>query len=340
MARAGSECAAAGVTKAWHPRQMIQISPTNASCTVCRGHLQHLHGGGGVIVGPVLQQTRSKTVSLYQLLCAMRMMKQIFFFLLLAVFTFSHVQEALAQSSSRPGDGGRNTAWVQQTLNGMGYDCGVIDGSTGAKTRACIQAFQRANGLEATGAVNEATYEKMLDLLEPASREAPEVEQVERDRAGRPARQPEPRQQPAPRERPAPEPRVQSTPSAFSRAGYKDPGTATLYSIGIPGGGQLWAGETKKGALLLGTAVAAPVVGYVIAASTCSGYGYDCSLTPIYLGSAAALGAWIYGIIDAGDAAERHNARNGLTDARIRVRPKMDRQGGEKAYGFQLSMRF
>lgn len=73
-------------------------------------------------------------------------------------------QERTPPPAERPGDGGQDVAWVQQTLTELGYDCGVVDGLMGGNTRSCIRAFQQANGLEATGTVNEATYEKMLEV--------------------------------------------------------------------------------------------------------------------------------------------------------------------------------
>lgn len=67
------------------------------------------------------------------------------------------------QSAERPGNGGDDTAWVQRTLNEFGHDCGPEDGVMGSNTRSCIRSFQEANGLEATGEVNEATYQAMLE---------------------------------------------------------------------------------------------------------------------------------------------------------------------------------
>ena len=68
-----------------------------------------------------------------------------------------------ARSEERPGDGGDDIAWVQRTLNELGHACGAEDGIMGPNTRSCIRSFQKANGLEVNGTVNEATYQKMLD---------------------------------------------------------------------------------------------------------------------------------------------------------------------------------
>lgn len=45
---------------------------------------------------------------------------------------------------------------VQQALNDAGYDCGTPDGVAGKKTAAAITAYQEANGLEATGEIDDA----------------------------------------------------------------------------------------------------------------------------------------------------------------------------------------
>lgn len=67
------------------------------------------------------------------------------------------------ESNARPGDGGDDVEWIQRTLNNLGHACGPEDGVMGPKTRSCIRSFQKANDLEVTGKVNEATYQKMLE---------------------------------------------------------------------------------------------------------------------------------------------------------------------------------
>lgn len=93
-------------------------------------------------------------------------------------------------------------------------------------------------------------------------------------------------------------------------AEYKDPGTATLLSVLCPGCGQLWAGDTHRGALLLAIGWGAPLVGITISSGTC-GSG-TCGLAPMTLGLLAWLGAWGYGIYDAGPTARRMNALHGV----------------------------
>ena len=52
---------------------------------------------------------------------------------------------------------------VQAGLNGRGYECGPADGLMGARTRRCIEDFQRDQGLQATGLPDQET----VTLLAP-----------------------------------------------------------------------------------------------------------------------------------------------------------------------------
>ena len=70
---------------------------------------------------------------------------------------------APSQMEERPGDGGDDVEWVQTTLNNLGHACSPEDGGMGPNTRSCIRSFQKANDLEVTGKINEATYQKMLE---------------------------------------------------------------------------------------------------------------------------------------------------------------------------------
>jgi len=51
---------------------------------------------------------------------------------------------------------------VQAILNKNGYDAGSPDGVMGARTKDAIKAFQKDNGLDATGAVDKALVEALL----------------------------------------------------------------------------------------------------------------------------------------------------------------------------------
>lgn len=53
---------------------------------------------------------------------------------------------------------------IQFILNKNGYDAGSADGVMGAKTKTAIAAFQKANGMAATGEVDETLVRKLLAL--------------------------------------------------------------------------------------------------------------------------------------------------------------------------------
>lgn len=52
---------------------------------------------------------------------------------------------------------------IQAILNKNGYDAGQPDGVMGAKTKQAIASFQKANGMDATGEVNEEVVRKLLE---------------------------------------------------------------------------------------------------------------------------------------------------------------------------------
>jgi hypothetical protein len=92
------------------------------------------------------------------------------------------------------------------------------------------------------------------------------------------------------------------------RPSKKETGTATIISILIVGGGQIYAGETTRGLIMLGAAYGSIIAGAVL--STCDIYS-SCSTTPLAIGALAALGIYIYGIVDAAPSARRMNAKHG-----------------------------
>lgn len=112
-------------------------------------------------------------------------------------------------------------------------------------------------------------------------------------------------------------------------AGYKDPGIATIASVVIPGGGQMYSGETKKGVALLGIGMGSLVLGY--AASVDGG-----SAAPAAVGYLVYLGTWVYGIMDAGDSAHRMNAKNGMAIGGVQVAPTVGVQDGGTRVGFEV----
>lgn len=97
----------------------------------------------------------------------------------------------------------------------------------------------------------------------------------------------------------------------------KDPGLATVISLFIPGGGHLYAGESRKGATILGVAYGSLIAG---AATTSCSFGSGCRTWPIYVGVLGYLGAWAYGVADASNAARRANTGGfGVYDLRPEV---------------------
>lgn len=59
---------------------------------------------------------------------------------------------------------GKITALLQEYLNGLGYDCGKIDGINGKNTQKAIKKFQQDNGLRADGIVGLKTWKAILNL--------------------------------------------------------------------------------------------------------------------------------------------------------------------------------
>lgn len=64
----------------------------------------------------------------------------------------------LAMENIMRGQKGEAVREVQETLISRGYLDGSADGIFGPKTEAAVLAFQKDNGLDATGIVGEATY--------------------------------------------------------------------------------------------------------------------------------------------------------------------------------------
>lgn len=125
-------------------------------------------------------------------------------------------------------------------------------------------------------------------------------------------------------------PAAVASPEQVTLVERKSPGTARLFAFLITGGGHLYAGETTKGLTLMGISAAAWIVGVNASTSSCSfsQFGSSCStdLAPLYLGAGVAAVTWIYGIIDADDAARRANerSRGALFGARPIVGPGRD----------------
>jgi hypothetical protein len=119
----------------------------------------------------------------------------------------------------------------------------------------------------------------------------------------------------------------------------KDPAAATMYAFFLPGSGQMYSGERAKGAGLL----TASVVGIAVAAKQLScAAASDCKATGggMALGAAgmvAFFGSWIYGIVDAADAARRFNLAHGVGIAALEaiVAPGA---GGQTRFGLSVAL--
>ena len=72
---------------------------------------------------------------------------------------------------------------VQQALNERGYDCGTPDGSSGKKTRKAIEDFQKSEGLEVTGAIDDRLWEAlgMYEAREALIGFHPSLPELDRD---------------------------------------------------------------------------------------------------------------------------------------------------------------
>lgn len=92
--------------------------------------------------------------------------------------------------------------------------------------------------------------------------------------------------------------------------GYKSPGTATVISVVVPGGGQMYADELGRGLAILGIAWGAPIAGAISGSST-----------GVLAGVAVSLASWVYGIVDAPRAVRRYNAGLGTRTASMPVTP-------------------
>src|SRR5580704_10860286 len=108
------------------------------------------------------------------------------------------------------------------------------------------------------------------------------------------------------------------SPSVQYQDGVKSPGIATLISVVIPGGGQMYADKVGKGLALLGITYGSLIGGAVLSTTSCSVYnGCSVDLTPLYIGGVISLGTWIYSMATAGGDARDHNASLGLRATRL-----------------------
>jgi curli biogenesis system outer membrane secretion channel CsgG len=71
---------------------------------------------------------------------------------------------APSAASAPGGSAGNLVQDAQSRLNALGYQCGPEDGQMGAGTRACLEAFQRDEGIAVTGRLDAATRERIQAL--------------------------------------------------------------------------------------------------------------------------------------------------------------------------------
>ncbi|NBB99833.1 MAG: hypothetical protein GVY15_03110 [Bacteroidetes bacterium] len=124
---------------------------------------------------------------------------------------------------------------------------------------------------------------------------------------------------------------------------YRDPVVATALSLLVPGGGHFYAGETATGVTLVATGFGAPLLGLALTMRSekriCDGYGCrtEVNLTPLLVGSGVMLGAFVYGVADAGRAADRANRRRGVMEG-VSVYPTAEVREGRIEPGFALRL--
>ena len=105
---------------------------------------------------------------------------------------------SLALAELSRGDRGDEVARIQQSLIDLGYLNDVADGIFGKKTAAAVSAFQEAQGLPATGTVDDATQQALEAAAQPEATEAPaEPEAAETPAESEAAQTPEPAEAPA-----------------------------------------------------------------------------------------------------------------------------------------------
>ena len=82
---------------------------------------------------------------------------------------------ALAEADVGRGATGDAVVEIQTRLNQLGYEAGSADGQYGGRTEDAVKQFQKINGLEETGVVDEATRACLFseDALDAAGRSAP-----------------------------------------------------------------------------------------------------------------------------------------------------------------------
>jgi len=68
-----------------------------------------------------------------------------------------------------PAQTGADIERVQKALKQNGHDPGPVDGVNGPRTTSALKAYQQAQGLEATGRLDDATLAKLTEPARAAS---------------------------------------------------------------------------------------------------------------------------------------------------------------------------
>lgn len=128
--------------------------------------------------------------------------------------------------------------------------------------------------------------------------------------------------------------------SADASANYKNPRTALLITVAVPGGGHIYAGETGTGIGTMFVSAAAIGAGAFYSSCAWQSGGGGCNNTPLYIGLGVHAANWVFSLLDAPDAARRHNKRLRQTAATVDAQPMATLHAGKPAAGVQVRVRF
>jgi hypothetical protein len=132
----------------------------------------------------------------------------------------------------------------------------------------------------------------------------------------------------------------QATPDSGSVAfQYKTRSTAIALSVLMPGAGQIYAGETRRGLVMGGIGLTGTaVILSSLSTSKASCYVHYCSslIGPLTAGYLLNLGAWVYSVVDAPRAVARHNSLARATATAL-IEPFVGRTAdGASNFGIRL----
>jgi hypothetical protein len=131
-------------------------------------------------------------------------------------------------------------------------------------------------------------------------------------------------------------PSATESPRAVARVPYsaKDGAVGVLFGFLLTGGGQFYAGNNTKGAVLLGLSLA-EVVAAVSVVGQCDPYCSDSQITTAEALLLPAVFNWVYGMATAPGDVRKWNEAHGLV---ARVRPVIERGEGRTGIGFALRL--